>query len=71
MQKRTLLKTAAAHFHTVRLAQAHDLIPVTDSATHHALFSRTLAREGLRLANDYVAVSPETHTPPPTATSHG
>ena len=66
-----LLKTAAAHFHTLRLAQAHDLIPVTDSATHHALFSRTLAREGLRLANDYVPVSPETRKPHPAATSHG
>ncbi len=53
-----LLKTAAAQVYTFRLARAHGLVPVTDSRTHHALLSRTMAREGVNLANDYVVTSP-------------
>jgi hypothetical protein len=54
-----LLKTAAAHCYTVRLAQEHDLLAVTDSHTHHALLSHTLAREHIGLANELVGVSVE------------
>lgn len=49
-----LLKTAAAQVYTFRLARAHGLIPVTDSSTHHALLSRTMAREGINLSNEFV-----------------
>lgn len=44
-----LLKTAAAQAYTIRLALAHNLIPVTDSHTHHTLLSRSLARERIDL----------------------
>ncbi len=52
-----LLKTAAAQVYTLRLAEAHGLVPVTDSKTHHALLSRTMARAGVDLPNDYVVTS--------------
>jgi hypothetical protein len=55
-----LLKTAAAQVYTIRLAEAYGLVPVTDSPVHHALFSHTLARENLPLANEYVGVPIET-----------
>lgn len=53
-----LLKTAAAQVYTRRLAYAHGLVPVTDSKTHHALLSRSMAREGVELPNDYI-VTPQ------------
>ena len=49
-----LLKTAAAQVHTIRLAQAHDLLPVTDSHTHHTLLSRRLTREHSNLPHEYL-----------------
>ncbi|MCC2641667.1 MAG: hypothetical protein K0S45_2080 [Nitrospira sp.] len=64
-----LLKTAAAHCHTIRLAQEHDLVATTDSPTHHALLSRTLAREHMDLANELLSVPAE--SPPHLSESHG
>ena len=52
-----LLKTAAAQVYTLRLADAHELIPVTDSKTHHRLLSQTMTREGIGLPNEYVTPS--------------
>lgn len=52
-----LLKTAAAQVYTLRLARAHELIPITDSRTHHRLLSQTIAREGLDLPNECVPPS--------------
>ncbi len=52
-----LLKTAAAQVYTFRLAREHGLVPVTDSKTHHTLLSRTMAREGLDLPNEYLVAS--------------
>lgn len=49
-----LMKTAAAQVYTIRLARAHELVPVTDSRTHHALLSQTMAREGIDLPNHYI-----------------
>lgn len=49
-----LLKTAAAQVYTIRLAQAHNLIPVTDSHTHHTLLQRSLTREHRELAHEYL-----------------
>ena len=49
-----LLKTAAAQVYTFRLAREHGLVPVTDSKTHHTLLSRTIAREGLDVSNEYM-----------------
>ncbi len=52
-----LLKTAAAQTYTIRLAQAHHLIPVTDSNSHHLLLSRNLTRERIELPHDYLGVA--------------
>lgn len=49
-----LLKTAAAQVYTIRLAQAHNLIPVTDSHTHHSLLSRSVTRERIDLLYEYL-----------------
>ena len=54
-----LLKTAAAQVYTIRLARAHNLVPVTDSHTHHVLLSRTLARERIDLAHESIGASVE------------
>lgn len=51
-----LVKTSAALRFTYRLAQAHHLRPVTDSRTHHNLFTYTLAREHLLLAHDLLSL---------------
>jgi hypothetical protein len=47
-----LVKTSAALRFTYQLAQTHHLRPVTDSRSHHGLFTCTLAREHLLLAHD-------------------
>ena len=52
-----LLKTAAAQVYTIRLSRAHNLVPVTDSHTHHVLLSQTLAREGIDLAHESIGAS--------------
>jgi len=52
-----LLKTAAAQVYTIRLSRAHNLVPVTDSHTHHVLLSRTLAREGIDLDHESIGAS--------------
>ena len=52
-----LLKTAAAQVYTIRLSRAHNLVPVTDSHTHHVLLSRTLARERIDLAHESIGAS--------------
>lgn len=65
-----LLKTAAAQVYTIRLARAHNLVPVTDSRTHHTLLSRTLAREDLDLIHDYVGVPAESPVPLDTSRRH-
>lgn len=49
-----LLKTAAAQVYTIRLARAHNLIPVTDSHTHHSLLSRSVTRERIDLLYEYL-----------------
>ncbi len=49
-----LLKTAAAEFHTVRLATAHGLVAVTDSASHHDLLALTLEREGSPITQELI-----------------
>lgn len=49
-----LLKTAAAQVYTIRLARAHNLIPVTDSHTHHSLLSRSVTRERIDLPYEYL-----------------
>ncbi len=66
-----LLKTAAAQVYTIRLAQEHDLLAVTDSHSHFALLSHTLAREGLDLANEYVGMATGHQAPHHTLGSHG
>ncbi|MBI4002950.1 MAG: hypothetical protein HY348_14365 [Nitrospira defluvii] len=66
-----LLKTAAAQVYTIRLAQQHDLLPVTDSHSHFALLSHALAREGLDLGNDYVGMATGHLAPHHTIGSHG
>ncbi len=52
-----LVKTTAAEWHTVRLAQDHHLIPVTDSCTHHDLLTRTIDREALDIDLEYLSLS--------------
>lgn len=59
-----LLKTAAAQLYTIRLARQHGLVPVTDSHSHLALLSHTLAREDLDLDNEYVGM-PTAHSVQP------
>lgn len=49
-----LVKTAAAQYYTIRLAQIHRLMAATDSSAHFLLFSRTLDREGCILPNHLV-----------------
>lgn len=49
-----LLKTAAAQTYTIRLAQAHKLIPVTDSHTHHSLLGRSVRRKCIDLPHEYL-----------------
>ncbi|MBA5871834.1 MAG: hypothetical protein GDA68_17850 [Nitrospira sp. CR2.1] len=49
-----LLKTAAAQVYTIRLAQTHTLIPVTDSRTHYSLLGRSVTRECLDLPHEYL-----------------
>jgi hypothetical protein len=50
-----LVKTSAALRFTSHLSQTHLLRPVTDSRSHHDLFARTLAREGLVLEHDLLS----------------
>ena len=50
-----LVKTSAALHVTYRLALAHGLRPVTDSRSHHDLFARSLAREGLDLEHELLS----------------
>lgn len=49
-----LVKTSAALQHTVRLADRHHLVAVTDSPSHFDLLARTCAREALALRNRLV-----------------
>jgi hypothetical protein len=49
-----LLKTSAAQVYTVRLAQTHDLLPVTDSHWHYTLLNQTLRRDARNIGNDYI-----------------
>ena len=49
-----LLKTSASQVHTIRLARAHDLLPVTDSHSHHTLLGHTLRRDNVDLGNAYI-----------------
>jgi hypothetical protein len=41
-----LIKTSASLAYTIRLATQHDLIPVTDSPAHFALFEQSMRRNG-------------------------
>jgi hypothetical protein len=54
-----LIKTAAAQVYTIRLAQEQHLTVVTDSRSHHALLTQTLAREHIDLANEWIDGSTE------------
>jgi len=54
-----LIQTAAAQVYTIRLAQERRLTVVTDSRSHHALLTRTLAREHIGLANEWIDGSTE------------
>ncbi|MBA5874619.1 MAG: hypothetical protein GDA66_08730 [Nitrospira sp. CR1.2] len=49
-----LLKTAAAQVYTIRLAQTHKLIPVTDCHTHHSLLGRSVRRKCIDLPHEYL-----------------
>ena len=49
-----LLKTSAAQVYTIRLAQAHGLLPVTDSHSHYMLLNQTLLRDAVNIGNDYI-----------------
>lgn len=49
-----LVKTAAALYYTVRLAQTHRLAAVTDSPAHFQLLGRTLNREEIALSNQLI-----------------
>lgn len=49
-----LVKTAAAQYYTVHLADIHHLTVSTDSSAHFQLLSSTLDREGQRLPNHLV-----------------
>lgn len=65
-----LLKTAAAQVYTIRLSRAHNLVPVTDSHTHHVLLSRTLVREGIGLPHEFLGTSMGASLPHQTSRLH-
>ncbi len=65
-----LLKTAAAEFYTIRLAQTHNLVPVTDSHTHDILLTRSLAREVIALPHECIGAAAWAQSSPPTSDSH-
>ncbi len=50
-----LVKTSASLQHTIRLAERHDLLAVTDSQPHFDLLTRTCEREQVTLENHLVA----------------
>lgn len=50
-----LVKTSAALHHTIRLAEEHHLVAVTDSTAHFDLLARTCRRERVVLKNHLVA----------------
>ena len=58
-----MLKTSAAQFHTIRLAQAQALQPVTDSYAHYLLLTQTLRRDAVDIGNDYIDSSTGQPTP--------
>lgn len=51
----SLVKTSASLRYTIRLAERHDLVAVTDSDPHFDLLQRTCQRERLSLPNHLIA----------------